>query len=102
MKKIILSLFFVAICSFLNIAIAAFDVSPNSRSVTSAAGTTSFAVSSTVGWSVEDNAAWLTATKTNGSTISVSYYANASTSSSRTASIRAYGIGRGREENRYG
>ncbi len=71
---------------------ATFDVSPNSRTVSSAAGTTSFAVSSTVGWSVEDNAAWLTATKTNGSTISVSYDANAS-ASSRTASIRAYGTG---------
>ncbi len=71
---------------------ATFDVSPNNRSVSSADGTTSFTVNSTVGWSVHDDAAWLTATKTNGSTISVSYNANTS-ASSRTANIRAYGTG---------
>ena len=69
-----------------------FDVSPNSRSVSSTSGTTSFAVSSGVGWSVEDDASWLTATKTDGSTISVSYTANPSPSS-RTANIRAFGTG---------
>ncbi len=69
-----------------------FDVSPNSRNVGSASGTTSFAVNSNVGWSVEDDASWLTATKTDGSTISVSYDENVSTSS-RTASIRASGTG---------
>ena len=73
-------------------AVATFDVSPNSRSVSEASGTTSFAVSSSVGWSVEDDASWLTATKTDGSTISVSYEANASTSS-RTANISASGTG---------
>ena len=68
------------------------DVSPNSRSVTDASGTTTFTVSSTVGWSVEDDAAWLTATKIDGSTISVSYEANA-LNSSRTANIKAFGTG---------
>jgi hypothetical protein len=73
-------------------AAAAVDVSPNSRSVSSASGNTSFSVSSNVEWTVEDNASWLTATKTDGSTISVTYDANTSTSS-RTANIRAYGTG---------
>ncbi len=68
-----------------------FDVSPGSRSVSSASGTTSFSVSSYVGWSVSDNVSWLTATKTNDSTISVSYEANTSTAS-RTANIRVYGF----------
>ena len=71
---------------------AVFDVSPDSRSVTDASGTTTFTVSSLVGWSVEDDAAWLTATKTDESTISVSYEANASTSS-RTANILATAAG---------
>ena len=70
-------------------AAATFDVSPNSRSVTDVSGTTTFTVSSTVGWSVEDDAAWLTATKTDGSTISVSYEPNASPNS-RTGSIKAF------------
>ncbi len=69
-----------------------FDVSPNSRSVGPAAGNTSFSVNSNVGWNVEDDASWLTATKTDGSTISVSFEANIS-NSSRTAHIRAYGTG---------
>lgn len=69
-----------------------FDVSPNNRTVSPAAGNTSFSVNSSVGWSVEDDASWLTATKTDGSTISVSYQENTSTSP-RTAHIRAYGTG---------
>ena len=71
---------------------AVFDVSPDSGSVTDASGTTTFTVSSLVGWSVEDDADWLTATKTDESTISVSCEANASTSS-RTANIRATAAG---------
>ena len=79
---------------------AVFDVSPNSRSVTDVPGTTTFTVSSTVGWSIESvlpnpptpDADWLTATKTDGSTISVSYEPNAGTSS-RTANIKAVGTG---------
>ena len=71
---------------------AGFDVSPDSKSVSSTSGTTTFTVSSTLGWSVEDDAAWLIATKTDGSTIGVSYEANASTSS-RTANIKAFGTG---------
>ena len=73
-------------------AAATFDVSPNSRSVTDVSGTTTFTVSSTVGWSVDDDAAWLTATKTDGSTISVSYEPNSGTGS-RTANIKAVGTG---------
>jgi hypothetical protein len=69
-----------------------FDVSPNSRNVGSTSGSTSFTVNSDVGWNVEDDASWLIATKTNGSTISVSYDANTSTNT-RTANIRAYGTG---------
>ena len=58
--------------------------------VSASSGTTSFTVSSTVGWSVSDNATWLTATKTSGTNISVSYIANTSTNS-RTASITVTG-----------
>ena len=68
------------------------NVSPNSKSVGFTSGTTTFTVSSTIGWSVGDDAAWLTATKINASTISVSYQANASPSS-RTANIKAFGTG---------
>ena len=71
---------------------AVFDVSPNSKSVGYTSGTTTFTVSSQVGWSVEDDAAWLTATKTDGSTISVSYQMNLS-ANSRTANIKAFGTG---------
>ena len=60
--------------------------------MTNASGTTTFTASSTVEWSVDDDAALLTATKTDESTISVSYEANASTSS-RTANIKAVGTG---------
>ena len=69
-----------------------FDVSPNSSSVSAASGTTTFTMSSTIGWSVVDDAAWLTATKIDGSTISVSYDANLLLSS-RTANIKASGTG---------
>jgi len=72
--------------------IVTLDVSPNSKSVSSASGSTTFAVTTSIGWSVEDNATWLTATKTDGTTISVSYDANTS-SSPRTANIRAFGTG---------
>ena len=71
---------------------AVFDVSPKSKSVGFLSGTTTFTVSSQVGWSVVDDAAWLTATKTDGSTISVSYTMNLS-QSSRTANIKASGTG---------
>jgi len=60
--------------------------------VSAASGTTTFTMNSTVGWSVVDDAAWLTATKIDGSTISVSYQTNASPSS-RTANIKASGTG---------
>jgi len=66
------------------------EVSPNSRTVAATAGTTSFSVSTNVEWSVTDDASWLTATKTDGTTISVSYSSNTSTSS-RTANITVTG-----------
>jgi hypothetical protein len=74
-----------------------FDVSPNSRTVSNplyfpGIGSTTFSVSSCVGWSVEDDSEWLNATKKDGSTINVIYYRN-STGKSRTAKIRAYGTG---------
>jgi hypothetical protein len=75
-----------------------FDVSPNSSSVSADSGTITFTVNSTVGWSVVvlpqrfDDGGWLTATKIDGSTISVSYEANLSLSS-RTAYIKASGTG---------
>jgi len=72
--------------------IPSLDVSPNSRTVSSSSGSTSFSVSTNVGWSVSDDASWLTATKTDGSTISVTYNTNTSTSS-RTANITATGTG---------
>ena len=87
---------------------AVFDVSPDSKSVTGVNGTTTFTVNSTVGWSIESVlpkpptpvADWLTATKIDESTISVSYEANSGTSS-RTVNIKAVGSG-GLEKNRYG
>jgi hypothetical protein len=68
------------------------NVSPNSKTVNSSSGTATFEVSSNVVWSVSDDASWLTATKVDGSTISVSYDANSSTNS-RTANITASGSG---------
>lgn len=72
------------------ITTATFAISPNSRNVSYTSGSTSFSVTSSVDWSVEDDASWLTATKTSDSTISISYTAN-DLSNSRTANIRAFG-----------
>ncbi|MEN8229887.1 MAG: BACON domain-containing carbohydrate-binding protein, partial [Bacteroidota bacterium] len=68
------------------------DVSPNSKEVGYETGSTVFDVASTVGWNVTDEASWLTATKTDGSTISVVYEANSATTS-RSANITATGTG---------
>lgn len=92
MKKLLLSSIIVAVCSLQGIISAQISVSPVARLVSAKSGTTSFTVSSTVGWSVSDDASWLTATKTSGTNISVGYSANASTSS-RTASITVSGTG---------
>ena len=64
------------------------DVEPDSKRVSWKAGTTSFSVNTGVGWSVTDDATWLTATKTSGSNISVEYQQNGSINS-RTAKITA-------------
>jgi len=68
------------------------EVNPNSRNVSLASGNASFSVSSNVEWSVTDDDFWLSATKTDGTTITVSYDANASTSP-RTAQITVDGTG---------
>ncbi|MGC9342696.1 MAG: BACON domain-containing protein, partial [Bacteroidales bacterium] len=69
------------------------DVSPNSQTMGPKAGSTTFSVSSSVGWNVTDDADWLTATKTDGSTISVTYDENPDPYNSRTANITATGTG---------
>ena len=54
------------------------SVSPSSKSVGSAAGLTTFTVTSKLDWSVSDSSAWLATTKTNDSTITVNYDQNTS------------------------
>jgi alpha-mannosidase len=71
---------------------ATLDVSPNSRSVTSPSGSTTFTVTSNVDWSVTDDAAWLTAARIDAATINVTYNENTSTVS-RTANIVVVGTG---------
>ena len=73
-------------------ASASLDISPNSQTVDASSGSTTFSVSSNVSWSVSDDASWLTASQTDGSTITASYNSNTSTSS-RTANITATGTG---------
>ncbi len=70
-------------------------VSPSNRSVGSSSGSTTFAVTSNVSWTVSDNATWVTVSPTsgsNGSTLTASYSANTS-SNSRTATITTSGGG---------
>jgi len=70
-------------------------VSPSSRSVSSAAGSTTFDVSSNVSWSVSDDAGWLNVSPTSGSnngTLTANYDENTS-SSSRTGTITVTGSG---------
>ena len=72
---------------------AVFDVSPNSRTVTDASGTTTFTVSSTIGWSVGDGRCLADRHQDRPpSTISVSYPGQR-IASSRTANIKAFGTG---------
>jgi uncharacterized protein (TIGR02145 family) len=77
--------------SFKTVA-AYLEINPGVRPVSSASGSTSFSISSNIEWSVNDDASWLTATKSNEHTINVSYNANMSTSS-RTANITVTGQG---------
>ena len=70
-------------------------VSPSSRSVSNAAGSTSFSVASNVSWSVSDDAGWMSFTPSSGSnngTITVNYDENTS-SSSRTGTLTVSGGG---------
>ncbi len=54
------------------------NVTPSIQSVGSPSGTTTFIVTSNVDWSVSENCDWLTATKTNSNTLTVSYDENTS------------------------
>ena len=68
------------------------DVSPPSRDVTWQAGTTNFTVNANIDWNVTKDASWLTVTKTNNTTISITYTENTGTNS-RTANIKVTGGG---------
>ncbi len=68
------------------------SVTPASRTVTSAGGTTNFTVSSNVSWTATENADWLTVTKTNEQTLTVNYNENI-TVNSRSATITISGPG---------
>lgn len=68
------------------------SVVPNSRIVDPAAGTITFSVSSNVVWSVSESSTWLTATKTDANTITISYDNNPDFNS-RTADITISGTG---------
>jgi phosphotriesterase-related protein len=54
------------------------NVKPKSISVSSAPGTTSFTISSNIDWSLSESSDWLTAIKTNDTTLTVSYDENIS------------------------
>ncbi|MGC9341281.1 MAG: BACON domain-containing protein, partial [Bacteroidales bacterium] len=95
MKRLILSLVLFTIIGFSHRSAAQsayLDISPNNQNVSLSAGSTTFTVDANVGWNVTDDATWLTAIKTDGSTITVTYDENTSTSE-RTASITASGTG---------
>ncbi len=68
------------------------SVSPSSRSVNSTSGTTSFTVASNIDWSPDENSDWLTVTKTNATTLTVTYTQNTSVAT-RTANITLSGTG---------
>ncbi len=73
-------------------SVVIFGATPNSKTVSATSGSTTFSVTSSVGWSVEDNVPWLAATKIDGTIISVVYQANTSPTS-RSATITVYGTG---------
>lgn len=68
------------------------SVTPASRTVSSAGGTTSFTVSSNVSWTAAESADWLSVTKTNEQTLTVNYNEN-TTVNSRSATITISGPG---------
>ena len=68
------------------------DVNPKNQSVSPESGTTSFIVNANIGWTVSDNASWLTVTRNDAGEISVSYEANTSLST-RSAQIAVEGTG---------
>ncbi|RKZ60827.1 MAG: hypothetical protein DRQ44_12340, partial [Gammaproteobacteria bacterium] len=68
------------------------SVTPDSRSVNAASGTVTYSVTSNIDWVISENSEWLTATKTNNSTLSISYNENTNVNS-RTASITLSGTG---------
>jgi hypothetical protein len=68
------------------------SVSPMSRTVNSTAGSTTFAVTSNVDWTVEENSEWLTTVKTNETTLTVNYNANEDLDS-RSGTITLSGSG---------
>ncbi|MBL7905747.1 MAG: T9SS type A sorting domain-containing protein, partial [Bacteroidales bacterium] len=75
-------------------AAPALMVSPSSQSVTAAAGTTNFTVTSNTTWTAQSNAGWCTVTSggTGNGTITATYTANTELSS-RTATITVSGNG---------
>lgn len=73
-------------------AIPFLDISPETRQVSPASGTEVFTVTSNVDWSVNENSGWLTATKTDDTTLTVSYNENKITDP-RSAQITVSGAG---------
>jgi alpha-mannosidase len=67
-------------------------VTPGSRSVSSSKGSITFTVTANTDWTVTDDAAWLTSTRTDSVTIDATYDENPS-AISRTANIRVTGGG---------
>jgi phosphotriesterase-related protein len=68
------------------------SVSPESRPVSAAKGTTAFTVASNINWSVSEGSGWLTATKTDDTTLTVAYDENESVDS-RSSEITVNGAG---------
>jgi hypothetical protein len=68
------------------------SVDPASRTVGPESGTATFTISSNVDWSVSESSDWLTATKTNATTLTVSYNENTGTET-RSATIILSGTG---------
>ena len=78
-----------------NFISASLSVLPGSRAVSSAAGSTTFAITSNTTWAVTDNASWLAVSPTSGSnnaTITATYLANTG-SINRIATIAITGVG---------
>jgi hypothetical protein len=68
------------------------SVSPSSANVSPAAGTATFTVTSNIDWNISENTSWLTATKTNNTTLTVTYDENISVDA-RSAVITLSGTG---------